>query len=79
MIITLKYFGFVAETLNKSGEEMQIAAPLRVADLRKMKEAETPALAKSDYRVAVNQVLVNESFEINAPAEIAFLPPFAGG
>ena len=79
MILTLKYFGMIAETLNKSSEEMQFTAPLRVADLKKMKESECPALAKTDYRIAVNQVLVDTTFEINGPGEIAFLPPFAGG
>jgi len=79
MIITLKYFGQLAEILHKQQEEMQIELPLSISALRKIKETEHPSLAKSDYRIAVDQVLVDDDFEINTAAEIAFLPPFAGG
>jgi sulfur-carrier protein len=79
MKLTLKYFGQIAELMHKSTEELHITAPLKVADLQKLKEMEYPELTKSDYRIAVNQVLADSTFEINTPAEIAFLPPFAGG
>ena len=79
MILTLKYFGLIAEMLRTSEEKLQTEAPLKVSELRAIKEKQCPELAQTDYRVAVNQKLVNADFEIEPASEIAFLPPFAGG
>ncbi|MBI3133542.1 MAG: MoaD/ThiS family protein [Bacteroidetes bacterium] len=79
MTITFKYFGQIAELLQKADEKLELEGPVLVSELKKMKETEYPALAKTDYRIAVNQVLADTSLEIKTTSEIAFLPPFAGG
>jgi sulfur-carrier protein len=38
-----------------------------------------PAITKLNYQFAVNQHLVEDSFQLNNGDEIALLPPFAGG
>lgn len=79
MIVTLKYFGLIAELMQRSEERLELSNPLTVSDLRKLKEMDFPELRKTDYRVAANHQLTEGSFLIQQDCEVAFLPPFSGG
>jgi molybdopterin synthase sulfur carrier subunit len=50
-----------------------------VSDLRNQLEKTYPKLKSIDYRIAVNQTLVESNYSIQADSEVALLPPFAGG
>jgi molybdopterin synthase sulfur carrier subunit len=79
MKITLKYFGMIAEALAKQQEELTVEQSQTVSDLRNQLEKTYPKLKSIDYRIAVNQTLVESNYSIQADSEVALLPPFAGG
>jgi len=79
MIIRLKYFGMIAEALNRKEEELILEKTLPLSELVKIQSEKYPKLLKFDYRIAVNQKLEDLNFEIKTDSEVAFLPPFAGG
>jgi molybdopterin synthase sulfur carrier subunit len=79
MKITLKYFGMIAEALAKQQEELAMEQNQTVSDLRNQLEKTYPKLKSIDYRIAVNQTLVESNYSIQSDSEVALLPPFAGG
>lgn len=79
MKITLKYFGMIAEALAKQEEELAVEQSQTVSDLRNQLEKTYPKLKSIDYRIAVNQNLVESDHIIKQDSEVALLPPFAGG
>lgn len=79
MKITLKYFGMIAEALAKQEEELTVEQSQTVSDLRNQLEKIYPKLKSIDYRIAVNQNLVDSVYIIKQDSEVALLPPFAGG
>ena len=79
MKITLKYFGMIAEALAKQEEELAVEQSQTVSDLRDQLEKTYPKLKSIDYRIAVNQTLVESNYSIQQDSEVALLPPFAGG
>lgn len=79
MKITLKYFGMIAEALAKQDEVLSMEQSQTVSDLRNHLEKKYPKLKSIDYRIAVNQNLVESNHSIQADSEVALLPPFAGG
>ncbi|MBK6953647.1 MAG: MoaD/ThiS family protein [Crocinitomicaceae bacterium] len=79
MKITLKYFGMIAESLAKQEEELSMEKSQTVSDLRDQLEKIYPKLKSIDYRIAVNQSLVESNYSIQQDSEVALLPPFAGG
>jgi molybdopterin synthase sulfur carrier subunit len=79
MKITLKYFGMIAEALAKQEEELSMEKSQTVSDLRDQLEKIYPKLKSIDYRIAVNQSLVESNYSIQQDSEVALLPPFAGG
>ncbi len=78
MQLTIKYFGMLAEATSITEEQLQIDN-CSVSELVEKLIHQYPALDKKDFKVAVNQQLVNHNYIINNKAEIALLPPFAGG
>ena len=40
---------------------------------------EFPELGKSNYRIAVDNIIISESKELNNNSTVALLPPFSGG
>ena len=36
-------------------------------------------LEKMNFKIAVNQTIINDDYELKGNEEIALLPPFAGG
>lgn len=75
MILKLKYFGMIAEALNKESEELDIEA-ITVSDLVDYYQNQ---LDNINFKVAVNHNIVNTDYKLNNNDEVALLPPFAGG
>lgn len=75
MTLKLKYFGMIAEALNKEAEEIDLMV-LTVEDL---KVHFKPNLKELHFKVAVNHKIVEDNFKLKENDEVALLPPFAGG
>ena len=85
MRLTLKYFASLREALGAGGaldwtpDAEPTAAALR-AWLRAQSDAHAQALAPGRaVRVAVDQVLADDSAPLRDGAEVAFFPPVTGG
>lgn len=81
--ITVKYFASIREAIGTGHEVVQTAAGT-VAELRDellaLGGAHAEALARSRaVRVAVNQVMSDETTALTPHAEVAFFPPVTGG
>ncbi|MEO9475999.1 MAG: MoaD/ThiS family protein [Cyclobacteriaceae bacterium] len=76
--VTVKYFGAVAETVGKSGEEITMNETKKLSLLQKNLEKQYPDLEAATYRLSVNKKLI-EDCELADGDEVALLPPFAGG
>ncbi|WP_103864133.1 MoaD/ThiS family protein [Aquimarina sp. I32.4] len=78
MELTIKYFGMLAEVTAIAEEFLQIE-PCSVAQLVKQLQKHHPKLEDTNFKIAINQELVDHTHMINTQVEIALLPPFAGG
>jgi molybdopterin converting factor subunit 1 len=78
MILKLKYFGMIAEAVGKENEEIDFAEST-VEELEKVLKNKYAKLASMNFKIAVNQSIVNADFKLNDNDEVALLPPFAGG
>lgn len=83
MKITVKYFASIREAIGQGSESLETAAS-SLAALRDELIARGPAHAESlargkAVRVALNQVMVDESTPLADNAEVAFFPPVTGG
>lgn len=72
------YFGLIAERLNKTSETLSISEEDKL-DLSHFFEKTYPVLKDIKYSIAINQTIANSITEKAEKAEIALLPPFAGG
>ena len=80
MIITIKYFGVIAEITNKKEEQLHLKeGSLSVASLKSIMETDYTELQNTSYTIALNQSLATLETTIKDQDVIAFLPPFAGG
>ncbi|WP_339893694.1 MoaD/ThiS family protein [uncultured Algibacter sp.] len=77
MHITIKYFGQIAEITQKEEESLEFSGSL-VSDLIETLHSKYDTLKNKDFQVAQNQELISIETELTG-AEIALLPPFAGG
>ncbi len=83
MKLTVKYFASIRETLGQGSEAVETAA----ADLRTLRDellarggAYAEALARGKaVRMALNQVMSDESAALSEGCEVAFFPPVTGG
>lgn len=75
MILKLKYFGMVAEALNKEAEELD----LDIVNISELIESFHSRLKDINFKVAVNHIIVDLNYQLNNNDEVALLPPFAGG
>lgn len=76
-MLKLKYFGMIAEAVEKSDEEFSLTKD--ITTLTAELELKYPKLKELNYKFAVNQSLIAENTPLNDNDEIALLPPFAGG
>jgi len=83
MKVSVKYFASIRETLGLSSE-LVVTEALTLAALRDeliaLGGAHAEALARGRVvRMAVNQVMSDESTALLEGAEVAFFPPVTGG
>lgn len=83
MKVTVKYFASIREAIGQ-GSELRETSALTLANLRDELLATSPAHAASlargkSVRMAVNQVMSDETAVLNDGCEVAFFPPVTGG
>ena len=78
MILIVKYFGMTIEASGKKQEEF-INHYSSIQELKKALLVKYPDLGKMNFKIAVNQTLVGDDYDLTGNEEIALLPPFAGG
>jgi sulfur-carrier protein len=81
--LTVKYFASVREAVGRSGEQLDSSATT-VAALRAELVARGGAYAETlaqgkTVRVAIDQVMSDESARLAEGCEVAFFPPVTGG
>lgn len=83
MHVTIKYFASVREGIGQASEQRQTDAATLGA-LRDELMAASPAHAASlargrAVRMALNQLMCDESAQLSDGCEVAFFPPVTGG
>jgi molybdopterin synthase sulfur carrier subunit len=83
MKVTVKYFASIREAIGVSSESVQTTAPT-LAALRDQLIASGGGHASSlargrSVRMALNQLMSDESATLIEGAEVAFFPPVTGG
>jgi len=83
MQVTVRYFASIRESIGTGSEVVQTTAN-DLAGLRDELIARSPAHAEGlahsrAVRIALNQVMCQESAALVAGAEVAFFPPVTGG
>jgi len=79
MDIKIKYFGLLAEAMNKEATIVTLKENCTVQELKSTLLSIYPALKGKEFKVAVNKNIVTEKAIILPTDELALLPPFAGG
>jgi len=83
MQVQVKYFAAIREALGLSGEVVQTSATTLAAlrdELIARGDAHAQALARGKaVRVALNQVMQDETAALSEGCEVAFFPPVTGG
>ena len=83
MLVTIRYFASVREALGQGSEQLDTPAAT-LGELRDELIARGGVWADSlargrAVRMALNQVMSDESAALPAQAEVAFFPPVTGG
>ncbi|MGH8830899.1 MAG: MoaD/ThiS family protein [Polaromonas sp.] len=83
MKITVKYFASIREAIGQ-GSELRETSAANLSALRDELLAASPAHADSlargkSVRMALNQVMSDESATLTEGCEVAFFPPVTGG
>jgi molybdopterin synthase sulfur carrier subunit len=83
MKITVKYFASIREAIGHGSESLETSATTLAAlrdELIARGDAYAHSLARGKtLRMALNQVMADESAPIVPGAEVAFFPPVTGG
>ncbi len=83
MKVTVKYFASIREVLGQGGEQRETDAATLGAlrdELIALGGAYADSLARGKaVRLALNQVMCQESAALTDGAEVAFFPPVTGG
>ncbi|HEY0097093.1 MAG TPA: MoaD/ThiS family protein, partial [Archangium sp.] len=79
--ITVLYFAAARERVGLAREPLELPPGARVTDVLRLLATRHPALAPllPHLRVAVNQEFSSTDAEVPAGAELALIPPVAGG
>jgi molybdopterin converting factor small subunit len=77
MEISVLFFGVLAEVTGAHRKHYRGIQSF--GDLRHRIEDDFPEIAHYNFRIAVNNKLMNEEPLLNQGDEVAYLPPFAGG
>lgn len=83
MKVTIKYFASIREAIGHASEQRETSA-MTLAGLRDELLAVSPAHAESlardkSVRLAIDQVMSEESAVLRDGCEVAFFPPVTGG
>lgn len=79
MTLSILYFGMIAEATGQALETWHSLDALTVGDLKNDLLEKYPELRDRKFQIAINQQIADESFPIPPLAQVALLPPFAGG
>ena len=79
MSIQVMYYGMLAEITGQASEAWLVNENLTVEKLRTQIWDKYPAMREKKFKIAVNKHISEDSLSIPEQAEIALLPPFAGG
>lgn len=79
MKLTIKYFGMIAEVVGQDEEIIEFTEAITVDNLNTQLQNKYSSISSKNYQIAVNQDISLGDFIITEDAEIALLPPFAGG
>lgn len=79
MKINLKYFGMVSEITETSEELLNIDNNFSTKDLCLLLNEKYSNLNVVDYRLAINESLINNTIQLTENDTVAILPPFSGG
>jgi molybdopterin synthase sulfur carrier subunit len=77
MEVNVLFFGVLADVTGTNRKHYREINSF--SDLRHRIEDDYPEIVHYNFRVAVNNEIINEEPALNHGDEIAFLPPFAGG
>jgi sulfur-carrier protein len=77
MEINVLFFGVLAEITRTS--HMHYRGIKSFGDLRHRVEDDFPEIVHYNFRIAVNNEIINDEPLLSPGDEIAYLPPFAGG
>lgn len=77
MEINVLFFGVLAEVTGYSHKHYRYIKSF--GDLRLRIEDDFPEIVHYNYRIAVNNEIINADPVLNDRDEIALMPPFAGG
>ncbi|MGB0888312.1 MAG: MoaD/ThiS family protein [Vicingaceae bacterium] len=78
MTLKIKYFGITAEASDKEEEEL-LNHYSTIQELKDNLLGKYPKLEKMHFKIAVNQTIVEDDYNLIGNEEIALLPPYAGG
>ena len=77
MDINVLFFGILTEVTGTSIKHYRDVRSY--ADLKHRIEDDFPEIIHYNFRIAVNNEIIDEDPLLNDDDEVAFLPPFAGG
>ncbi|NIJ55714.1 MoaD/ThiS family protein [Dyadobacter arcticus] len=79
MSVHITYFGMLAEMAGQADEVWTMDEQLTVGKFRGLLLEKYPSMREKKFKIAVNQKISEDFVPIELAAEIAVLPPFAGG
>lgn len=77
MEINVLFFGILTEVTGTSRKHYRNIESF--SDLRHRIEDDYPEIVHYNFRIAVNNEIIDENPVLDNDDEVAFLPPFAGG
>ncbi len=77
MEVKVLFFGVLAEVAGTNFKNYREARS--VADLKIRIQDDFPEMVHYDYRISLNNEIINDNPALNDGDEIALMPPFAGG
>lgn len=79
MKVEVLYFGLIEEALGVTKESIPITTKTGLIDFKQILLKKYPLLNELAFQIAVNKKLTSNNPILEEGAEIALLPPFAGG
>ena len=79
MSIHVMYYGMLAEITGVADEAWLIDEHITVGQFRTRIGERYPGMRDKKFKVAVNKQIADDFMVMNNQAEVALLPPFAGG